>query len=104
MQYASKNYDELLKKIASLHSITNKIFFLAPSKDKDSSDAVEELCELEKCKEFIDSMDKFAAISDLELVTKMLTLIVKNNQMSLNKRREHRIQFVKKETHLLKQN
>ena len=44
MQYASKNYDELIKKIASIYTIANKIFFLAPSKDKDCSDAVEELC------------------------------------------------------------
>jgi hypothetical protein len=44
MQFASKGYDELIKKIASLYTITNKIFFLAPSKDKESNDAVEELC------------------------------------------------------------
>lgn len=44
MHYASKNYDELCKKIAAIYTITNKIFFLMPSKDKDSSDAVEELC------------------------------------------------------------
>jgi hypothetical protein len=40
MQYASKNYDELSKKIAAIYTITNKIFFLTPSKDKESSDAV----------------------------------------------------------------
>lgn len=40
MQYASKNYDELIKKIAGIFTITNKIFFLTPSKDKECSDAV----------------------------------------------------------------
>ena len=50
----------------------------------------------------MDNMDKFSSVSDLELVTKMITLIVKNNQVSLTKRREQRIQFVKKETQLLK--
>jgi len=44
----------------------------------------------------MDSLEKFAAIPDLELVTKMLTHIVKHNQQSLNKRREQRIQYVKK--------
>ena len=47
-------------------------------------------------------MDKFSSVSDLELVTKMISLIVKNNQVSLTKRREQRIQFLKKETQLLK--
>ena len=50
----------------------------------------------------MDNMEKFSSVSDLELVTKMITLIVKNNQVSLTKRREQRIQFVKKETQLLK--
>ena len=50
----------------------------------------------------MDSMEKFAEISDLEFITKMVTLVVKNNQNSLNKRREQRIQFVKKETQMLK--
>ena len=45
-------------------------------------------------------MEKFGGISDLECITKMLSLLVKNNQMSLNKRREQRLQFVKKETSL----
>lgn len=40
MQFASKSYDELIKKIASLYTITNKIFFLAPTKEKENSDAV----------------------------------------------------------------
>jgi hypothetical protein len=44
----------------------------------------------------MDGLEKFAAIPDLELVTKMLTHLVKHNQFSLNKRREQRIQFVKK--------
>ena len=50
----------------------------------------------------MDNMDKFSSVSDLELVTKMISLIVKNNQVSLTKRREQRIQFLKKETQLLK--
>ena len=50
----------------------------------------------------MDSMDKFAGIAGLELVTKMISLVVKNNQVSLNRRRDQRIQFVKKETHMLK--
>jgi len=40
MQQASKSYDELIKKISSIYTVTNKIFYLTPSKDKDSSDAV----------------------------------------------------------------
>jgi len=44
----------------------------------------------------MDSMEKFSSISDLELVTKMITLVVKNNQVSLTKRREQRMQFLKK--------
>lgn len=39
-----------------MYAITNKIFFLTPSKDKETNDAVEELCEIEKCKEFMDSL------------------------------------------------
>ena len=50
----------------------------------------------------MDNMDKFSSVSDLELVTKMISLVVKNNQVSLTKRREQRIQFLKKETQLLK--
>ena len=50
----------------------------------------------------MDNMDKFSSVSDLELVTKMISLIVKNNQVSLTKRREQRIQFLKKETQLLR--
>lgn len=44
----------------------------------------------------MDNMEKFSSISDLELVTKMITLVVKNNQVSLTKRREQRMQFLKK--------
>jgi len=44
----------------------------------------------------MDSMEKFSSVSDLELVTKMITLVVKNNQVSLTKRREQRMQFLKK--------
>lgn len=40
MQQASKNYEELIKKISSIYTVTNKAFYLTPSKDKDSSDAV----------------------------------------------------------------
>ena len=87
MQFASKNYDELIKKIASLYTISTKIFSLAPSKDRDNSDAVEELCEIEKCKEFTDNLEKFSSVSDLQLVCKMLSLLVKNHQLALNKRR-----------------
>ena len=41
----------MLKKIANLHALAAKVFAVA-AKDKDNSDAVEELCEIEKCKEF----------------------------------------------------
>jgi len=44
MQNASKDYEEITKKISTLYSITNKIFFLTPSREKENSDAVEELC------------------------------------------------------------
>jgi len=44
----------------------------------------------------MESMEKFSDIADLEYISKILTLLVKNNQMSLNKRRERRLQFVKK--------
>jgi hypothetical protein len=37
-------------------------------------------------------------VSDLDLISKMLCVVVKNHQQSLNRRREQRIQFVKKET------
>jgi len=50
----------------------------------------------------MESLEKFAEIADLEYITKMLSLLVKNNQMSLNKRREQRLQFVKKETSITK--
>lgn len=55
MQYASK-VTISSSKIAGIYTITNKIFFLTPSKDKENSDAVEELCEIEKCKVHLDSM------------------------------------------------
>ena len=38
----------------------------------------------------------------MDLVLKMMTLVVKNNQISLNKRRDQRIQYVKRETQLQK--
>lgn len=44
----------------------------------------------------MDSIEKFSEISDLDLIIKMMTLIVKNNQLSLNKRRDQRIQYVKR--------
>lgn len=44
----------------------------------------------------MDSLDKFTDVSDLDLIIKMMTLVVKNNQVSLNKRREQRIQYVKR--------
>lgn len=44
----------------------------------------------------MDSIEKFSEISDLDLIIKMMTLVVKNNQLSLNKRRDQRIQYVKR--------
>lgn len=38
----------------------------------------------------------------MEALTKLILLLTKNNQLNLNKRREQRIQFVKKETQLTK--
>ncbi len=50
----------------------------------------------------MESLEKFSDISDLDLLSKMMTLVVKNNQLSLNKRRDQRIQYVKRETLLQK--
>jgi hypothetical protein len=44
----------------------------------------------------MDSIEKFSEVSDLDLIIKMMTLVVKNNQLSLNKRRDQRIQYVKR--------
>jgi hypothetical protein len=38
----------------------------------------------------------------METLSKLILVLTKNNQINLNKRRELRIQFVKKETQLLK--
>lgn len=91
----------MLKKIANLHALATKVFAVS-AKDKENSDAVEELCEIEKCKEFAESLERYGDSTDIEGLTKMLSLLSKNSLMNLNKRRDQRIQYVKRETLLQK--
>ncbi len=51
----TRAHEELLKRINTLHLIANKVFAL-PGKERETSDAVEELCEIEKCKEFAENL------------------------------------------------
>jgi hypothetical protein len=54
----------MLKKIANLHALAAKVFAVT-AKDKDNSDAVEELCEIEKCKEFSESLERYGESTDV---------------------------------------
>ena len=61
---SNKNYEEMLKKIANLYNLAAKVFAVT-AKEKDNSDAVEELCEIEKCKEFSESLERYGESTDV---------------------------------------
>lgn len=95
----TRTHEELLKRIQALQLIAGKVFAL-PGKEKETSDAVEELCEIEKCKEFAESLEGLSAGTDTEALGKLVLLLTKNNQLNLNRRRDQRIAFLKRETQL----
>lgn len=96
---ATRTHEELIKRIQALQLIAGKVFAL-PGKEKETSDAVEELCEIEKCKEFAESLEGLSAGTDTEALGKLVLLLTKNNQLNLNRRRDQRIAFLKRETQL----
>lgn len=95
---AHKNYEDLSRKIEAVHALTSRVFAGKPSKE--SGEAVEELCEIDKCKEYMEEVERAGLES--EGLSKIVATLLKHTLWCLNRKREGRILFMKKEAAVLK--
>jgi Zn-dependent oligopeptidase len=86
--------------LTKIGNITMRIFTL--SKVKDNSEAVEELCNIEKCREFSEEIEKIEKSEEITPAIKSLRKLADLLSQALTKKRETRLTAVKKEAQLRK--
>jgi hypothetical protein len=86
-QESSKSYEVLLEEMTQIASMIGKNF--TPFMSKDNNEAVEELCAIEKCKDFEERMDKLdeSGVPALGQLVKAIKKLSSFYVDSLNKKR-----------------
>jgi hypothetical protein len=102
-QEGSKSYELLVNEMTQIAGMIGKNF--APFMSKDNNEAVEELCAIEKCRDFEERMDRIeeSGIPALAQLVKGIKKLSGFYMDSLNKKRELRLLYLKKEASFQKQ-